>query len=514
MLHILMVKIKVNYSFKYLLLVVALLFTAVVHVTAQETDTLETAKALGAQQKYKESCQLLETYYAGHQQDLYAGWLYATALHQVKKYKKSQVVFDRLIQLFPDNLDLRLDYAAKLTEAGNFREALYQLNEMGSSLPEPYLLAIGLIKARMYYWQGAYDKAEKEVNQVLAISAKDPQAVSLKKNIDRARSNWLIADASYSSDDQPLQIITPSVKTIFYQKAQFSWGINFNAPVFLETEKTLSSQWLNGFARFSFLGPKISLKINAGGLRLPSTDFDWTAAIHLDKTIWKHLKAGLSAERLPYLATLISLDKKVMQARYSAYVSWSDPNGWMGNAAYDLNSFSSFNNYYYTAGAWLVTPPLKLSVFSFKAGYGFSYSDSKENTFVSDKPLNEIIDNWDTTTVVTGIYDPFFSPDKQTVHSAILIMSVMPVQKLNISLTANYGFLAKAQTPYLYLDKDDNGVIYIHRDFYEDRYHPLQFDGKISYDISGNFSIYGYYTYQRTNFYTLNLFGLTTIYRF
>jgi len=411
MLHILMVKIKVNYSFKYLLLVVALLFTAVVHVTAQETDTLETAKALGAQQKYKESCQLLETYYAGHQQDLYAGWLYATALHQVKKYKKSQVVFDRLIQLFPDNLDLRLDYAAKLTEAGNFREALYQLNEMGSSLPEPYLLAIGLIKARMYYWQGAYDKAEKEVNQALAISAKDPEAVGLKKSIDLARSNWLIVDASYSTDDQPLQIITPSVKTIFYQKAQFSWGINFNAPVFLETEKTLSSQWLNGFARFSFLGPKISLKINAGGLRLPSTDFDWTAAIHLDKTLLKHLKIGLSAGRLPYLATLTSLDKKVMQAQYGAYVSWNDQNGWMGHASYDVNSFPAFDNHYYTASAWLVSPALKLSVFSFKAGYGFNYSDSKENTFVSDKPLNEIIDNWDTTTVVTGIYDPFFSPN-------------------------------------------------------------------------------------------------------
>lgn len=508
------VRTNTDHTFRNILFVAVILLAAVTNSAGQETDTLTAAKELSAQHKYKEACQLLESYYAHHQDELYAGWLYASALHQEKKYKRSQAVFDSTILLFPDNIDLKLDYAMKLAEAGASREAMYQLNEMGSSLPDAYQQLVSLTKARIYYWQGAYDKAEKEVEQALAISAGDPQAVSLKKSIDQARSNWLVVDASYSTDDQPLQIITPSVKTIFYHNAMFTWGASFDAPVFLETEKTLSGQWLDGFAKFSFLGPKITLKINAGGLRLPATDFDWTAGVHLDKTIWKHLSAGLSAERLPYMATLTSLNKKVMQARYSAYVSWIDPNGWMGNASYDLNSFPSFDNHYYTAGVWLVTPALKLSVFSFKAGYGFSYSDSKESTYVSDKSLNEIIDNWDTTTVVTGVYDPFFSPNKQSVHSAILIITAVPVPKLNISLTANYGFLAKAQTPYLYLDKHNNGEIYIHREFYEDRYHPLQFDGKISYDISGDFSIYGYYTYQRTNFYTLNLFGLTTIYHF
>ena len=509
-----MVKVMKNSSFGKILLVLVILMSVTAMSVAQETDTLKIAKELSAQHKYKQSSRFLEAYYAHHQDDLYAGWLYATALHDTKNYKKSQAVFDHMLRLYPDNKDLRLDYAIKLAEAGASKEALYQLNELGSSLPDAYRLVVNITKAKIYYWQGAYDKAEEEIGKALALSAQNQEALNLKKSIDLSRSNWLIVDASYSKDDQPLQIITPKVKTIFYKNSLVSGGVNFDAPVFPDTEKTQSGQWLEGFVQLQFLGPKIGLKINAGALRLPSSDYDWTAAIHLDKTLLKHLKIGLSGERLPYMATLTSLDKKVMQNRYSAYVLWDDPNGWTGNASYDLNSFPAFDNYYYTVSAWLLSPALKLSVFSFKIGYGYNYSNSKENTFVSDKPLNEIIEDWDTTTIVTGVYDPFFSPDKQTVHSAIFVMSVTPVRKLNLSFTANYGFLAGAQTPYLYLDKDDNGEVYIHRDFYDDNYHPLQLNGNISYKLSDTFSVNGYYTYQRTNFYTLNLFGLTTIFHF
>ncbi|MCF6342231.1 MAG: tetratricopeptide repeat protein [Bacteroidales bacterium] len=492
----------------------ALLLLNLSDSTAQETDTLRWAKALNSVHKYNKSAKLLQPYYANHSNDLYAGWLFASALHQTKKYNKSQEVYTQLLRLFPENDELRLDFANKLAEAGEFDEAVGQLNQMSDDLPEDYVLAVQKTRAKIYYWQGEYDKALNGINQALIVNNNDPEAIHLKNDISFARSNWLIIDAKYSEDDQPLQILTPSIKAIFYGSAKLSGGLNLISPLFSKTSGNFSGQWLSGFVQLRFSGPKIGVRLDAGAIKFPSFDYDWTAAIRIDKTLLKHMKLGLVAERKPYLATEASLDKKVMQTTFSTYLLWDDPNGWMGNASYDLNRFAAFDNKYYTVSAWLMSPALKAGVFSFRIGYGFNYSDSDEDTFVAKEPLDDILDNWDSTAVIAGVYDPFFSPNKQSIHSAILMVNISPAKKLSMNLTANYGFLATAQTPYLFLNKKKNGKPFIDRQFYDDRYHPLQIDGKISYQLSPAFSLSGYYTYQRTNFYAINLFGLTAILHF
>ncbi|MCF6342177.1 MAG: tetratricopeptide repeat protein, partial [Bacteroidales bacterium] len=453
------------------------LLSSMSNIVAQETDTLRWAEALNSVHKYNKSVKLLQPYYNNHSSDLYAGWLYAGALHKARKFNKSQEIYSRMLRMFPENDDLKLDFANKLAEAGAFDEAANQLSEMSDSLPEEYVFAVQKTRAKIFFWQGEYDKALAGIEQALTMYSNDPETINLKKDIDFARSNWLIVDAKYSEDDQPLKIITPSVETIFYHNTKLSGGVNLSSPVFSRTNGLYSSQWLNGFVQLQFLRPKISIRLNAGAIKFPSFDYDWTAALHIDKTLLKHMKLGLVAERKPYLATEAAIDKKVMQTAFSAYLQWSNPNGWMGTASYDLNSFPDFDNKYFTVSAWLVTPELKASVFRFRIGYGFNYSDSDKDTFVAKESLADILDNWDSTTVVDGVYDPFFSPNEQAVHSAILMISILPTKDLNISLNTNYGFLATAKTPYLFLSKKNSGKVYIDRKFYEDRYHPIKIYG-------------------------------------
>ncbi len=481
---------------------------------AQEVDTLRWAQALNTLHKYNKSYKLLNAYYPHHKDEIYAGWMYANALHQTKKYKKSQEIYSRTIQLFPDNIDLKLDYAIKLAESGNFEESVYQLNEMNDSLPIEYLFAIQKTRAKIYYWQGKYDESLAEINQALELYNNDPEAIDLKNNISLARSNWLIIDASYFEDDQPLKIITPTVETIFYKNAKLSGGLSLNAPLFFQEDGVYSSQWLNAMIQFQFLPSKIRLRLNAGFIKFPSNDFDWTGAVQVYKKFAKHMELGLIAERKPYLSTEASVNEKVMQTTYGVFLSWNDANGWLGNASFDLNRFPAYNNQYYTVSAWLVTPELKMSVFGFRIGYGFNYSDSEESNFISKYSLNEIVQKWDTATEIPGVYDPFFSPNKQTIHSAILIVSIIPSKKIGITLNTNYGFIATAKTPYLFLNNGEGNGLFIDRGFFDDSYHPIQFDCNISYNISPTFSINGNYTYQSTNFYVGQVFGLTTILHF
>lgn len=495
-------------------ILLAVLLSILTTSIAQKTDTLSWAKELNDQHKYRKSYKLLKVYYANHSKDLFAGWLYAESLHYTKKYKKSQEVYFSTIQSFPDNIDLQLDFANKLAEAGELNEAIDQLNMMNKTMAKEYLFAVQKTLAKTLYWQGKYDLSLSEIEQALELYKNDPEAIELRNNILLARRNWIQIDVNYFDDDQPLTIINPTIKTNFYKNQQLSFGFDASSPVLSVNKDVFTSQSLNGMLQYQLLDSKMTIKAKSGVVRLPSNVYDWTAAIQIHKKVLKHLDFSIGAERKQYIATQAAINKQVMQHTYSASLYWDKPNSFIGKTSFDFNDFAAFNNSYYSASVWLMSPPLKAYILSLRVGYGFNYSDSEESTFASEDPLETIIAKWDTNTVVTGIYDPFFSPNEQTVHSAIFMVGIRPMKNLNITLKANYGFMAQANTPYLFLNKNNDGEEFIDQGFFHDDYNPIQFDGNISYNISSAFNLMAYYTYQKTNFYNSQIIGLTAIIHF
>jgi hypothetical protein len=153
-----------------------------------------------------------------------------------------------------------------------------------------------------------------------------------------------------------------------------------------------------------------------------------------------------------------------------------------------------------------MSPPLKVSVFDFRIGYGFNYSTSKESRYVSTKPINEIKANWDTVKV-SGIYNPYFTPEKQTVHSVILSITIHPVKTLDIGFKGNIGVYSTASNPFLY--KDSIAPVKVARGFSILRFYPIDASAFIALQITPAVNLKADYGYQHNNFYTNQYAGLS-----
>jgi hypothetical protein len=129
--------------------------------------------------------------------------------------------------------------------------------------------------------------------------------------------------------------------------------------------------------------------------------------------------------------------------------------------------------------------------------------------FVSQQSLAQIIANYNTTQAITGVYDPYFTPQQQQVHSALVSLEIHPARVLNIGLNANVGFYAVTQTPYLYLENNESGTTFIDRGFVRERYVPYELSGFVSWQVSKKVSLQANYAYQSTYFFNSNYASLS-----
>jgi len=481
---------------------------------SQSMDTLTLAKVLSKQSENDKSVNLLKTYYKKHSKDLYAGWLYADALYKNKDYKKASQVYNETIKNNPQNIDLRLDYAMKSTEIGMLEEAFFHLNKMKNNIPKDYKFAVKKTIAKIYYWQGEYERALSNINMALSIYDNDKESLKLKADIIRIRSNWMKIDASYLDNNQPLTRMTPNVEMGFYHNSRFSTGINVKTSFYSKDYKLYNGGEITGKVIYRLLKYKTSLELGLGLIKLPSNTYSLGTSFEVNKNLFKYTTLQAKYQYSPYLATTASVDKEVMQNNFGVSIMRNKTNSWMGKLSFDLYSFPSFDNSYYSVSSWVVSPTLKLLKFNFNLGYGFNYSDSKNNSFNSNMSLEELLSQKDTAIIINGAYDPFFSPENQKIHSLIGMISYKPSKKINIGININYGVIASADTPYLFLDNGEDGDLQIKRNYFNSDYNPIELNGYVSYELKNEVSVKAYFNYQKTNYFTSYLTGLTTKFLF
>ena len=480
---------------------------------SQIPDTIGLAKDLQSNGEIVRSIDLLNTYYDKHSQELYAGWLFADALFKNREYDKASDIYTELIKLYPENIDLRLDYARKITNRGLFREALFHLNKLNKDLPKDYKFVVEKTIAKIYFWQGEYEKALLNINIALKIYKNDKELLPLKSDILKIQSNWVKIDASYMDDNQPLTRMTPDIEIGFYHNSRISSMVGVNSSFYSKDFKLYKGAGINGKMIYRFLKSKASMEFGLGLIRLPSGKSSPGGMFILKKELFKSMKLNLKYKYTPYLATTASIDEKVMQNIFGVSIVRDDTRSWMGKISFDIHSFPTFDNSYNAFSSWIVSPDLKLSKVGFRLGYGFNYSDSRKNTFNNILSINELLSLKDTAVIVKGAYDPFFSPKNQKIHSIIGIISYNPVKKINIGLKINYGISATLETPYLFLD-NRAGELSIQRNYFNDSYNPVEINGYISYELPNEVSVKAYYNYQRTIYFTSYITGLTTKFLF
>lgn len=478
-------------------------------VFGQGNDTLTIVKELNAKEQYAKSITLFQSYYPMHKNDQYAGWIYAQTLHYSGNYAESQRIYKITIQQFPGNNDIRLDMINKLIESGDLSEAIVLINQFLPDFPTDYKFVAHKTLAQVFYWKGDYDQAIREIERALAIYSNDQPAIDLKNEISIASSNWVSIDLSHFTDDQPLTQLNPSINSGFYVNSRLSLGVNADHTINSISDSSLSTTWLKGSAKFNFIERKAGLQVELGTIIFPSKEKSITGMVELNKKLTKYLNVIFGASYKPYLATTYSIKEKLMQTQYGAAFEWNNPKGLIGRASFDNILFSAIDNSYYTASGWLVFPPLQLKNFDFRVGYGINYSDSKSSNFESKENLNDILTVWNTSYQIEGNYNPCFTPNKQLIHSAVGMVEYSPNKKLTMAIDISYGFSAKSNSPYLYLDRDKGGTIIIARDFAEQSYKPMDRNASLNYRISDTFSLKGYYKYRKTYYYESKSIGLT-----
>ncbi len=469
-------------------------------------DTLKRVKQLKGEARIRDSYKLIKTYYGGHSSDLNTTWLFGQIAYLDKHFKQSKKLYKKVIAAHPDNYYLKLDYAKTLVDFADYKEAKPLLSMYRGY--DSANLEMRLDFAKVYLAEGEYDKAKKEINVVLAKDGKNSRALALLDELHAAQASWIKIMGNYNFDSQPLQTITPTVDAGVYLHPEASLRLNLQTPLFISNGSLKNAQWLQIGDQSAFRKAGFQFSYDAGVVKQPYLNkISWTGNLELKQLLFKHFVLQAQAERKPYYYTLGSLDTVIVVNRFSAYAEWNDLNSWNGHIAFELNQFPD-KNYTIGGNGWVFTPPLKVSVLEFRVGYAYSYSTSKSNGFVPENTLAQIIANYSTTTDITGVYSPYFTPDNMSVHSALVSIVAHPAKIFDLGFNANVGFYATALTPYFYLNKNASEATYIAEGYATEKFYPMEFSAYALVRISKKISLKADYTYRKTYFYTSNTVGL------
>ena len=471
-------------------------------------DTLGITKQLRDQGKIKKAVGLLKIYQSHHPEDLNAEWLLAQTTYWAKKFNKSRLLYEDAIKSHPDNLYLQLDYANMLVEIGKYKKAKPILDRYLAYDPSNSQALLAM--AKMSYWKGDYKEAAGEVKKVVQNNPDNKAAAALLTEIVLAESPWINLGASYVSDNQPLQSISPIVESGIYLDALSTLRFKFQGPIFKQKKgKITNALWLQAGNAFYFWKAGLKINVDAGVLKYSyKNTTTWTANLELEKTFARHLILWAQVERKPYFATGSSVDTMINENHYAAAIGWNNTNSWNGQIALHIDHFLADKNTLHALSVWMFAPPLNASVFTFRLGYGYSFSSAKENRFVPEEPDADVIANYDSTQDIKGIYDPYFTPDDQRIHSFLVAIGIRPVNGFDIGISGNLGFYATAEIPYFYLDKDKSGQVVVVKAFSRETYFPFSIKACASVQVSRKISIRLDYGYSSTYFYNSHYAGL------
>ena len=462
-------------------------------------DTLELAKDLLSRGKMRNASSMLESWRRANPPDAGALWLYARSEFWRKKFGASLQLYREAIAVEPGNLYLYLDYAETALQAGRYALADSLLKNLGRyELSDPYAQ---YVQAKYHFWAGDFKQALTLARSSQEAAPK-PETEALFQSIAGARQLRLHAGGTFITDDQPLQRFDARLRTGKYLN-QFLDVQAEGALQFFEPESgpvTGRSVQVSNLARMGKSGAEI--EIGVGAFQLGDFLSDWTGRLQLTQRLPARLSLAVRAERLPYLWTLAAIDTGLTFHQTFAAIEWKEKHGLWANAGIQADWFAD-GNQVLTAWGWVLSPALKTGPASFRIGYSYSITDSKENRFVSIKPLANILDPFDPEAEIGGIFQPYFTPEQMRVHFGIAQAEWQVSRHLALTVHAKYGFAARAMNPYLFLDNDASGQVFINRDFLEMQFTPAEAGARLSLQFSERLAAEASYVLTRNFFYEL-----------
>ncbi|MDP3451380.1 MAG: tetratricopeptide repeat protein [Bacteroidales bacterium] len=391
-------------------------------------DSLETARQLMNENSISKAILILRSCEKSYPDNVHVIRLHGQALYWSKDFEATHSYFRASIERNPHLHILNLDYGRVLFELSQLDEAKSFLDKYLKSEPES--VEANLMLGKIAYWQG---KRPIVFMHYLSVANKkhpsNQEVTDFINEVRQSTSPYLKIGFSKYSDSQPLESTQTSLESGFYHSAWLQPGILFQNRLFSEK---LNGRHFEFYNKTAFPKSKTVVSMRLGVFQNSwTTQIPYTAGIEIRQNISNNFEIAGNIDRSPYLYTLRSLTSNIMQTNYTASVGRETGAKFKGKVTFRHQQFED-NNYVQWFSVWTLYPIVTTSAFQLDIGYAFLSAWSKENRFVPGNP---------------GVYDPYFTPQRQIVNSLLAKSDLRLGSAVTISFNANVGVFSKIDYP-------------------------------------------------------------------
>lgn len=442
-------------------------------------ELLKISKDYISKNEYNKAVLFLSNYYDNYSENLYVNWLYAYGLSMNNNNAQAKHKFKKAVSIDSTNKNLQLDYARFLYKIGKINKVESILSRFLDK--DSTNLEFLMMMANINFWKGNIRAARKYIARIKSIYPKTDITNTLENQINAQTATYIKTDFEYQTDSQPLDYIANHIVAGEYISKYLSPEIEISRYRFSpQKESALILKLKN---QFYFDKLKLAIKVTGGAYLNDSDTSDWIGGVRFSKNLFKNASLDFGYSKDAYLGTIASTSLNLTYQ--SAFGELDYSNKWLlFHAWYDLQFFKD-NNEITSYGSWILSQPIKFRKFNFQLGYSYNYTDSKDVLFFFD---NQGV----------GVYDPYFTPKEQVIHSGLFIVNYKPIKKLSIEAKLNYGFIGNIRNPYP-IQATANSIEI--GGFYDATFTPIEITGNVEYRFSDRFSAKVTYIDQETFFY-------------
>lgn len=494
-------------QFMIWLIVVFFIFSMAGTINAQNelvNNTLEKSRQLIDDKKFSEAAEILGSFEDQYPGNIYVERLYAQTLFWMNDFNQASEIYERAIGFHPNNMEVKYEYAIMLFNYKKYEYAkklLIEYTSVDTNNGEAELLL-----GKIYYYQRRFQQAALNLEKAIKLNPGDHSIKVLYQKIRRIIDPRLSLVGRYRIDDQPMHAFGPSLRFNWYRSDILDFGISGNMLRYsdIPTSNLIVSVLLSN--SFNLVGAGINLKLSGGGIYSKiGSDIDWVGGIHLLKKFSWPVQIDLMAERKNYDYTISSVERDsiLIVSRLSLNISFGKQDKWNGLLGTQSNIFPD-NNFVNSYFLWFLSRPVAFADFKFYFGYGFNYTNSKEDRFEAIDSLSRIISS--SSDKIEGIYTPYYTPMNQMSNSLLVNIKYRVGSSTELYGHASLGLFSKTNAPYLYLDKNEIDETVVVVGFSNQKYVPLDLGVSLQSKLSDRVDLTISYTYVSTYYYVANNF--------
>ncbi len=487
-----------------------ILFVILFHFSYSQTtreDTLALTRDLIKEKKFEEANNLLASYNSLNN-DVNALRQQAQLLYWMKRPKEARETYERTYSLFPDDPSLRREYAQFLFDHNKLISArsLLETSIKTDSLNVESIQMLAYIDL----WTGQLSQAKQKANWLQQHPGGAAAAENIMQTISEYTTPHLTVSGGSYSDDQPMKRYSFELSGGVYRSWLFAPYFAASLLQFDINDAKLRTRWLRAGNKIYIAQTKTNIDISLGTFYARDHNIGTTYKAKLEQTIASGISVDGAIEERPYQYTLSSIQQPFLYKLSEFGINYTRKDRWLGRVAYQGQGFVEGNRVS-TTYAWLLAPVIHRAKLSLKAGYGFSTADSKKNKF---QPKTTDFSTYTTGSKIEGIYDPYFTPFDQTVHSILAAIKYTPAKNVIFSTNISVGVIASTYLPYHYIEGNNNGQIFIGKQYLPHDYTPIDITGAIHYKASQRLMLNLSYQYNSLIFFKSHFVNMQIKYLF